>query len=291
MLIIKKYILTPLLFLLSKLPISWLRFIGYWIGICGLKFSKKTSKRLINNLLRTGIASELNVDIVAKQSAGELGKTFIETICIAWPRSSQYCDKLIKAWNGFDAVLNQQNLDKPIIFLTPHIGNFEIMVKAVANRFKKDVTILYKPSKDAWFHQLMLSGRTGKGINPVPTNNKGVIALIRALKRKEYIGVLPDSVASQGDGVWVNFFGNKVFATTLSAKMILSDDAAVFVAAAYRVTGGFSLDFIPYIRKSDDVNTIVQDIYDIMERLVIKSPTQYFWSYDRFRVPNHAKYL
>ena len=135
----------------------------------------------------------------------------------------------------------------------------------------------------------MKTGRTEDNINPVPTNSRGIVALLRALKRNEFIGVLPDSVASHGDGVWVDFFGNQVFATTLSAKMVSFKDAITFVVGSFRVSGGFDLEFVPYIKKTDDISVVVQDIYGIIEKMVAKAPTQYFWSYDRFRTPDHAK--
>ncbi|MBY0380036.1 MAG: hypothetical protein K2P99_06535, partial [Burkholderiales bacterium] len=218
-----------------------------------------------------------------------LGKGIIETICIAWFRTKTYNYNLIKHWDGFDAVIDASKTGKPIVFLTPHIGNFEIAVKAVAHCFGTNFTILYKPSKDIWFHHLMKTGRMEDNIKAVPTNSRGIVALVRALNRNEFIGVLPDSVASHGDGTWVDFFGNQVFATTLSAKMLSFKDAITFVVGSFRVSGGFNLEFVPYLKKTDDIHVIVQDIYRVIEKMVEKAPAQYFWSYDRFRTPAHAR--
>lgn len=289
MLKLKKIIFTFWLRGISLLPFSWLRTLGSIIGRIGLNFSKKASNRLNNNLLITGFATPDTVKSISKQTAGELGKTLIETICVAWLKEKAYCDSLVKHWQGFDLVLEQERLGHPLVFLTPHIGNFEIAIKATFSRLSKPITVLYKPSKNEWFHHLMLSGRTEDNIKPVPTTSRGVMALVKALRRSEAIGVLPDSVASQGDGVWVEFFNHKVFATTLSAKMAMVENAATFVVGSYRVKGGFDLEFIPYIRKTDDITIIVQNIYGIIEGIISKAPTQYFWSYDRFRTPDHAR--
>lgn len=288
--LIKNYIFVPILWLMSFLPIEVIRMIGSFIGSVGVRLSKKARNRMKNNLLITNIANQDNVNQLALRVAQELGKTLVETICLAWNKNRRYCYNLVKSWGGFELVEEAQQHGKSIIFLTPHIGNFEIMVKATAFRLEKRLTILYKPSKDKWFHQLMLKGRTEVNINPVPTNNRGVIQLIRALKNGENIGVLPDSVASQSDGVWVDFFNNKVFATTLLAKIINSTPSSeIFIVSNNRVRGGFQSEFIPYKALSNDTSLIVQDIYNKIEDMVKKYPMEYFWSYDRFRTPDHVK--
>lgn len=285
----KYYLIKCLLYIFSFFPLSIIRFLGNLVGIIVYKYSKKTRERTKKNLLITGIATVDNVEQMALNVAKNLGQTLIETILFAWNRNQYFNSKLIKKNRNIEQVFVSIKANKPIIFLTPHIANFEIIVKSTAYILQKSkFTIIVKPSKNKLFNKLMFNGRYEKNINPVPTNKTGVISLIKALKNKQIIGILPDSVASHGDGIWVDFFGQKVFATTLSAKMIQYQLADVYIVNSIRVRNGFEVDFIKYDMKVNDTKYIVQEIYNILENMIKSNPEQYFWSYDRFRKPDHA---
>lgn len=284
----KQRIIHFLITIMAYLPLSVLRALGSSIGVIAMKFSKRSSKRLKANLIATGMCTEDEVDEMARKTAQELGKTLVETTCIAWHRSKEHNAKLIVKAINYDYMEQELLSGKPIVFLTPHISNFEIALKYTAYKISNRVfTVLYKPSKDEWFNQMMIDGRTEDNIKPVPTNRMGVFTLAKDLRAGGVIGVLPDSIASSGDGVWVEFFGKKVFATTLAAKMSMMPGAVTFIVATKRVKNGFEVNYIPFVPDTD-ITTVVQDIYKVIEKAVLEAPEQYYWSYDRFRVPNHA---
>ncbi len=287
--ILKEAFLGPLLKFLSLLPLFWLRYIGSLVGIVGLKVSKKNAKRLKENLLNAGICTPENIDVVAQKTAIETGKTVVESLCITWQNSQAQIASLVVEAINFEAVEEASKLGKAILFITPHLGNFEIVASYTQKRLKKKFTVLYKPSKDKWFTRLMVEGRSRSGLTPVPTTRYGVLAMARALKNGEIAGILPDSVASESDGVWTNFFGKKVFATTLTAKLVKFDNVATFIVAPLRVKDGFIGNYVPFRTEETDTAKIVQEVYNELEKLILMAPTQYYWSYDRFRIPDHAK--
>lgn len=284
----KLFMLKLLIRLLSYLPLSVIRSLGSVVGIIGLKVSKRAGIRMKANLLATGICTAENVDKFALDAAKEWGKTIVETIAIAWQSGATRCTKMAFQGANFDQMLAATKFG-PVVFLTPHIGNFEIGVKATAAIVTdRTFNILYKPSKDPVFNAIMLDGRTEENIKPVPTTRHGVAHLLRVLKNGGVVGILPDNVASGGDGVWVDFFGKKVFATTLAAKLMLFPNVTTFFVSSMRVKDGFIIDYLPYVPKTTDVTEIVRDLYKMLESVVLKAPTQYYWSYDRFRTPDHA---
>ncbi len=282
--------------LLSFLPLKYLRLIGNIIGFCVFHFSNKASKRLKHNLLITKICNNNHLDNnkqlnqMAFNSCLEFGKTIIETACIAWNRNKQHNASLIVKVEGLDLVKQEANSNtSTIVFLTPHMGNFEIAAKATASFLSnKKFTFLYKPSKNNSLQQMMLNGRKENNITLTPTNKRGIMTLIKAIKQNNYIGILPDSVASS-DGVWVNFFNQKVFATTLASKIILQKKLPTFIVTSYRVSDGFHINYIPYKPSSEDIAQTTQEIYSIIMQAIMKHPTQYFWTYDRFRKIYHAE--
>jgi KDO2-lipid IV(A) lauroyltransferase len=176
-----------------------------------------------------------------------------------------------------------------VVFLTPHIGNFEVAVKYFAYHLPMDIQILYKPSKDQVIEEIMLQGRSETNITPVPTNRKGVVSLMKHLKAGRCIGILPDNVASGGDGEWVKFFGQDVYATSLAAKICQMPDTTVVIVQNLRTKRGFSSKCIPFEPQSMETREIMQELYAAIEKLVREAPEQYYWSYDRFRHPENAK--
>ena len=285
----KKYIFIPILYILSKLPLSFLHALGSFVGILSDKFSKRASVRLRNNLIRTKMCTIENSDNLARLCAKELGKTIVETACISWQWSRDKVSQLIKDAEGLDVVRSELSNGKSIVFLTPHIGNFEIALKYTATQLENhQFTVLYKPSKDNFLDNMMKNGRSEANITPVPTNRHGVMALIKAIRRCEIVGILPDNVASSGDGVWVKFFGVPVYAMTLAAKMTLMENSSTFLVSSTRYKDGFSIRYIPWVPKSTDLVLVIQDMYDQFEKMVLAAPSQYYWSYDRFRTPAHA---
>jgi KDO2-lipid IV(A) lauroyltransferase len=274
---------------MAFMPLWFLRGLGGVIGVVAMKLSKRSCQRLKDNLLVTKIATPDNVAKIAKKTAQELGKTLVETTCIAWHRSKKHNASLIVEALGFEYMEEVLNSGRPVVFLTPHISNFEIALKATAYHIKRVFTVLYKPSKDQWFNQMMIDGRTENNIKPVPTNRMGVFTLAKDLRAGGVIGVLPDSIASSGDGVWIEFFGKKVFAPTLASKMVLTPGVESFIVATKRVRGGFKVNYIPFKPIDNDITRTIQDIYKVIEQAVLEAPEQYYWSYDRFRVPDHAQ--
>jgi KDO2-lipid IV(A) lauroyltransferase len=279
-----------MLSILAILPLSWLRKIGAIAGSIGLYTSPQSKQRLINNLVISKMCGADDAEKIAKECAKEWGKTLIEIAGIAWARSIDNNAKLVTETENLAWMQEVLAQNKPVLFITPHLGNFEVALKFTAKIVpKRTFTVLFKPSKSELLNEVMLDGRIGTNINPVPTDRKGIYTLAKELKNNGIAGILPDSVSSNSDGVWVDFFGNKVFATTLAAKMSLIANVTTIFAVAYRIKNGFRVEYSAFTPTTNNVEQVVQDIYKGIERIVLKYPQQYYWSYDRFRKPPYAK--
>ena len=289
LLFMKKILIKSLMRLLSYLPLSVIRWIGATIGLISLRFSKKSAKRLPHNLLITGLATPENVEKMTKDTAKALGMTLVEAVLIAWQKNKKRITRLSEVDESFYEVKRLMEAGKNVVFLTPHIGNFEVAVKYFSYYLPMDIQILYKPSKDPVLEELMVEGRKEHNITPVPTNRKGVLSLMKHLKSGGSIGILPDNVASGGDGEWVKFFGQDVYATSLAAKICQILDTHVVIVANTRTKKGFHSRCIPFKPTNNDTHDIMQELYTALEQLVKETPEQYYWSYDRFRHPDNAK--
>lgn len=285
----KKFLITSILKLLSLLPLSMIRQIGSVVGIVALKLSKNSSRRLPHNLLITGLATPDNVEEMTIKTAKSLGMTLAEAALIAWQKDYDYINSLFEVDESFYKVKKILESGKNILFLTPHIGNFELAIKYFALNLPMNINILYKPEKDPVLDEIMLTGRTEHNVTPVPTNRKGVLSLMKHFKSGGTIGILPDNVASGGDGEWVKFFGQNVYATSLTAKICQMPETCAVLVQSLRTPKGFKARCVFFQPTNNDTHDIMQELYNEIEKLVREAPEQYYWSYDRFRDVNGAK--
>ena len=109
-----------------------------------------------------------------------------------------------------------------VVFLTPHLGCFEMSAQAVARRWGAThgpITVLYRPARQPWLAKVMETARNRPGMQAVPTTLAGVRQMIKALRRGEAVGLLPDQVPPEGQGLWSPFFGRDAYTMTLSARL------------------------------------------------------------------------
>lgn len=178
-----------------------------------------------------------------------------------------------------------------IIFLTPHLGCFEMSAQAVAQRWSQQrgpITVLYRPARQAWLAKVMETARNRPGMQAVPTTLAGVRQMIKALRRGEAVGLLPDQVPPEGLGMWSPVFGKDAYTMTLAARLALQTGATVLLVRCERESAGRG--FVMYAEPlpqplSTDLETAVRQINEAMEHVIRQCPGQYLWGYGRYKQP------
>lgn len=178
-----------------------------------------------------------------------------------------------------------------VIFLTPHLGCFEMSAQAVAMRWSAQqgpITVLYRPARQAWLAKVMETARNRPGMQAVPTTLAGVRQMIKALRRGEAVGLLPDQVPPEGLGVWSPVFGKPAYTMTLAARLALQTGATVLLVRCERepVGRGFVMYAEPLPQPLDaDLETAVRQVNEAMEHVIRQCPGQYLWGYGRYKQP------
>ena len=118
---------------------------------------------------------------------------------------------------------------KGLVLLTPHLGCFEITAQAYARQHgeRHPITVMYRPARQAWLRAISARSRDRRGMSAVPAELKGVRQMLRALKRGDTVGLLPDQVPPEGMGVWAPFFGREAYTMTLAARLVQQSGAAL----------------------------------------------------------------
>jgi KDO2-lipid IV(A) lauroyltransferase len=264
--------------LLSRLPLPVLHLIGTAAGRLVYLASPAYRKRLRENIGRAGYASHLSAAI------GASGKSMFElpfVWCAPPPRVLRTAR--IENWELAQAALDAR---RGVIFLTPHLGCFEIIAQAIAAR--TSLTALYRPPRKSALKPLIEGARARHNLILAPANLSGVRTLLKALKNGQAIGLLPDQVPQHGEGVWADFFGKPAYTMTLSAKLHTMSNAPIILSYAERLSWGrgYVIRFVPFEETlGDDPQQQARAINLAMEKLIARCPSQYIWSYNRYKTP------
>ncbi len=276
--------LNRLLKLVFKLPLPILHAFGVVIGWAMYLTDKKFSRRIRKNLAAANIATSVSEHKkLAHQTAQEIGKGLIESLAI-WLNPQAKIVKWVKGCSGWEHVEQALSSKKGIIFLTPHLGCFEITAQYVGANHP--LTVLFRPPRTKWLLPLMVSGREQGKITLAETNMRGVRSLMKTLRNGGTIGILPDQVPNLGEGEWADFFGNPAYTMTLASKLAHTTGATVIMTFGERLSfgRGFHLHFELV---GEDASP--QAINHSIERLIRLRPAQYLWSYQRYKTPNAPK--
>ena len=205
-----------------------------------------------------------------------------------WLRPQEQVAALVKETEGLDLALAERDRGRALLFLTPHMGCFEIAAQYAAQHLP--ITVLYRAPKVAWLDPLMREGRGRGRIRLVPADFTGVRELFAALKRREAAGFLPDQVPGAGEGEWQPFFGKLAYTATLAPKLALREDIACFLAYAKRLPrgAGYTITIRPYPKGLAN-ETPARLLNRALEDLVRECPEQYLWGYNRYKTPAGAK--
>ncbi len=140
---------------------------------------------------------------------------------------------------------------------------------------------MFAPSGLPEVDDLVRSGREHFGSTMYPTTARGVAGLVRAMKKGALTAILPDQVPDRRSGRHVPFYGQSAYTGTLACKLIRQTQAVTFMAWARRLPGtqGYEIR----VRPADD--SVAAAMNHSIENLIDESPSQYLWSYKRFRRP------
>lgn len=221
---------------------------------------------------------------LARRSLQEAGKTFTE-LGAMWYWPPDQVESLIRETVDEQPFLEAVASGSGVITLIPHLGCWEICNLYYARRVP--LTVLFRPPRMTELDGPIQRWRARAGARLASTSRSGVKSLLRALAQGEVVGILPDQDPGQGAGDFAPFFGREAYTMTLVARLAQRSGAQVFTVYGERLPrgGGYRIRWQrvePEIA-SDDLRTSVSALNRAVERRVRECPSQYQWSYKRFK--------
>ena len=240
------------------------------------------SKNIVNKNLNIFSSKKPNIEkkIIVDEMWKNYGKTFVEYV---------YLNKL-RINNSHITILGEENLrtikenNKPVIFISGHFANFELMSMEITKKKIKLATI-YRPLNNIFLNFFMeflrkkyiCKHQIKKGIN-------GVRETIEYIKKGFSIALMIDQRVSEGEKM--SFFGKDALTTTLPAQLSIKFDLEIVPVFIQRnKDDSFLLEFqkpISY-KNFKDKNELTKELNKILEKMIEKNPYQWIWTHNRWK--------
>jgi len=276
---------------LSRRPLWLLHSIGALLGWLTFWLSPPYRRRFNENSRLAGVESAVRPGIA------HAGRLLME-LPFLWLREPGQPIRPSLNWEGANLIADAHAQGRGVLLLTPHMGSFEVAAQAYAERFSDTfgaITVLYRPARKAWVRRLMDNSRERPGVSTAPATLAGVRQMLRALRRGETVGLLPDQVPPEGMGVWAPFFGKPAYTMTLAARLVQQTGAVPLLiwgerlarGAGYRVHVSALNEALPTDGHAQAESAAA--INRAMEQMILQRPEQYLWGYNRYKTPRTAR--
>lgn len=281
--------LTSLARWLARWPLARLHRLGALLGWATWLLSPSYRRRLAENAALAGLSAAER-----RQAVAEAGRMVVEVPWLWLMPADQPLGDLVR-WRDDTLIRDAVQAGRGLLLLSPHLGSFEVVARAAVERFGADapVTVLYRPARKPWLRQMEETARHRPSLATAPASLAGVRQMLRALKRGEIVGLLPDQVPPLGQGVWAPFFGRPAYTMTLAARLARQTGAAVGLIWCERLPrgAGYLAHLAPLAEAlpSDDETAAAAVINRSMEQVIRALPTQYLWGYHRYKSPRRPK--
>ena len=268
--------------LAARFPLRILHALGALLGWAMYGFSPTYRRHLRENLAAAGYG-----DAVTRRAAIAGAGRLLAELPAVWLRPRAEVAALVRRVDGRQHVDAAHAAGKGIVFLTPHLGCFEITAKIAAEEFP--ITVLYRAPKLAWLQPMIEKGRGQDNVRLARADLSGVRELLAALVRNEAVGILPDQVPGEGEGEWVDFFGRPAYTMTLAGKLAARPGSVCLLAFGERLPGGegYVLRIRP-LPAAEAGESAMRRMNRALEALIRECPGQYLWGYNRYKRPKGA---
>ena len=279
---------------LAQRQLITLHTLGAWLGWLAYGLSPAYRRRHGANARLAGLSPA-----VRRQAVAQAGRMVAELPWL-WLRPLDRPLGALVQWQGEGLISTALDEGRGLVLLTPHLGAFEVCAQAIAEHFghRTRLTAMYRPARQPWLRSLEETARARPGLATAPAALAGVRQMIRALRRGEAVGLLPDQVPPEGMGVWAPFFGQPAYTMTLATRLVQQTGAALLLIWAERLPQGSGYvlrvavpaQALPVQAADDDAlqQACAVAVNTQMERLIQQCPAQYLWGYNRYKQPRRV---
>ena len=247
--------------------------------------SKNITKKNIETAF--GKIDKIQEDKIIKGMWSNIGRTFSEYPFLKNLKFKKISSNYIKI-NGIEFLEKIKKNNEPVIFYSGHFANFELMAMEL-NKYGIKLAAIYRPLNNFFLNPLMEYLRM-KYICPhqIPKGRMGMREIVEKIKNNFSIALMVDQRVSEGPRS--NFFNKPAHTTTVPAQLAMKYGCKlvpIYIERKENVNFEMTI-YEPYkIQKTDDndkdTKNITLRINKDIEKMIIKNPTQWIWSHNRWK--------
>ena len=242
------------------------------------------SKKLIHLNIKKAIPeiSYENLNNVTKQMWNNYGRTLAEYMFIKHFRMGKLNSQI--EINGQEILNNIKKINKPVVFISGHFANFELMAMQI-EKSGVNLSTIYRPLNNIFLNNIMEKIRV-KYIckNQIKKGIGGIKKLI-ALKKKNYsTALMIDQRVSEG--IKSNLFNQEALTTTIPAQLVKKYNMPVVPIYIERVNDtNFKITINKPLNFPNETSTkdITNKLNQILEKMILHKPEQWIWSHNRWK--------
>ena len=220
---------------------------------------------------------------VARRTFIHLGKAMLEALTIDADRLSS-----VVTLRGLENLQTAMDQGKGVVYMTGHVGNWELMADAVARHFP--VSVVAAPLEPEAVNDMIVGLRARMGVKTIVRNRPGAAReLIRVFRENRILGILIDQ-DTDVEGVFVEFMGRPAWTPTAAAQMAIKFGAPVVFGYARRERDNSHTVILEGPLKlfrtgndEEDIRTNTAMFTNMIENAILQNPEQWVWMHRRWR--------
>ena len=242
------------------------------------------SKKLIKSNIQRAIPtiSTQQINNIKKNMWNNYGRTLSEYMFLEKFRNNKLESNI--HLEGKEILEQIKNEKTPVIFVSGHFSNFELMAMQIE---KSDINLatIYRPLNNIFLNVLMEKIRK-KYIckNQIKKGTGGVRELLKLYKQGHSIALMIDQRVSEG--IKSKFFDNYAYTTTIPAQFVKKFKCKVVPVYIERLNDiNFNIKIEKPIEFLNDSSTekITRDLNIWLESMILKNPSKWIWSHNRWK--------
>lgn len=210
------------------------------------------------------------------------GKIFAEYMFIKEFRNGKFSKKI--------TIENQKILEKikndssPVIFISGHFNNFELMAMHIEKSGIK-LSAIYRPLNNKFLNPLMERIRVQYICkNQIKKGSAGTRKLVSNFKNGQSVALMIDQRVSEG--IKSKFFDNPALTTTIPAQFVKKFKTKIVPIYIERLKNdNFNIKIHNPINFSENetLDTITLRLNKILEKMILHNPNQWIWTHNRWK--------
>ncbi len=275
----------------------FISFLLIFFKVIGLKLSRIISSKLfsvLGPLFRSKKIIKKNISLafpeaddkfiknIINQMWKSYGKILAEYMFIKYYRQIE-SERFLEI-KGKEILKKIKSSEKPVIFISGHFDNFELMAMHI-EKSGIDLAAIYRPLNNYFLNPLMeIIRKKYICFKQIRKGVSGTKEILKHFKSGSSVALMIDQRVSEG--IRSSFFGNEAFTTTIPAQFVKKFNCQIVPIYIERKNDeSFMLEIMDPINFNNDqtVENITLKLNQLLEKMILRNPYQWIWSHNRWK--------